>query len=504
MEQLLEDASDDSETSDESEEEDELLLRPARISSNINEQAERAARIEQRRQQSLSRSFVPQPVGVPIATTGSLASSSARQLVPRPTLGGTGNLTPTERLRETERGALFGFDQPQPSFAQLLNDIGSENPPPNPIAPVATVVIQAPPSPIATPPPPAQNSSDSLPTQDELWRIVAHTPRPVHESGTFAEFVTQLSSSSPHSNLTSQDMNSLLAELTTRDPTIPIRVQNAVNRRRIRDQTSSMLEGLGNGSMNEEEGQRQIGVLTRMVLGDGLALARQDTEEIRQMGENLRRANPELLRESEAGRGRRTGEGESPLMEGIWRAGFVEHVGEGGGGSDDEDPPRRRPNRVSTSETGSSTRTTFSEFARRRRALTREREEEGSGASTPVVLGSALARELDSTSASTPATSHPASPSSSSCPAPARPLTSADRAIAALRQQRVILPLPQESSSSPATLVESMLAESRARLDTPEGRRNRERIQAFVRSRIAIGQAMQEAEQEANQAPPAS
>lgn len=500
MEQLLEDASDDSETSDESEEEDELLLRPSR-----------AEVIARRRQNQPIRSF--QPVGVPVTTTGNLATRTARQVVPRPAPSGTGNLTPTERLRETERGALFGnfgFDQPQPSFAQLLNDIGSENPLPNPIAPVATVVIQAPPSPIATPPPPVQNSTDSLPTYDDLWRILVDTPRPTPESDTFAEFLTQLNTSSPHYNLTSQDMNSLLAELTTRDPTIPIRVRNAVTRRRIRDQTSSMLEGLGNGSMSEDEGHRQIGVLTSMVLADNVASLRQDSEEIRQMGENLRRANPELLREFEAGRGRQVREGQSPLMEGIWRAGFVEHVGEGGGGSDDDDPPRRRPTRVSTSETGTSqggARTTFSEFARRRRALTREREEEGSGASgasTPVVLGSALTQELDSTSASTPATSHPSSPPSSSCPVPARPLTSADRAIAALRQQRVILPIPQETSSSPVPLAEAFLAVDRALPDTAERRRTRERISAFVTSRIAIGQAMLEAEQAANQAPPAS
>ncbi|GAA5837467.1 hypothetical protein JCM3766R1_000454 [Sporobolomyces carnicolor] len=307
------------------------------------------------------------PVGIPIDRTVTTTTTTS-------TGGAGGALTPSERLREHERGALFGFEAPVPSFSELLNNIAHfDLPPRSHSSPDPNAVVIS--------------SSSELPTFQELWNVVTDRDEeryPSESINSFDSFLHCLNSTSAVSSsnpLSAIDMNGLLAELTLRDVTIPIRVRNAVARRR----TSA-----------------------------------------------------------------------SPLLEGIWRiqAGPAEPY------VDDGSEP------VPTIIAGN----TFSDFARRRRALTREREEQGaltggggvvageSGSIGMVAEAStASSSNLETPHSSTsPATSEAPSPAAT-CPAAAvttasastsgRPLTSADRAIAAMRQRREIAPLRPSNNS---------------------------------------------------------
>ncbi|GAA5901783.1 uncharacterized protein JCM6883_000395 [Sporobolomyces salmoneus] len=372
------------------------------------------------------RTNANQPVGIPIGrmVTTTTTSTNAAQ-------GGGG--TPSERLREYERGSLFGFnDEPPLSVSELLNRAPEIEDPPEIPQDLVTLVTTS-------------NSPSDLPTFEELWNIVTESndePFPSESINSFDSFLnrlnatTALSSSSSSTAGTStllnaRDMNGLLAELTLRDVSIPIRVLNAIQRRRT---------------------------------NDTLAAAR---------------AAMEMQLEEESA---------SPLREGIWRvevgpADEINDVADGNGGI-----------------------VSFADWARRRRALTREREEEGATPSVNVEEGGGgggVSTSMNSTtsasnqetpqSATTPATSSAPSPVAiPSCPAqPDRPLTSADRAIAAMRQQREIAPLRSSTSSSTApggsTPTEATGATETSQL---EERLRRVRQTAWVERVIARGERL--------------
>ncbi|GAA5981937.1 hypothetical protein JCM5350_006571 [Sporobolomyces pararoseus] len=339
------------------------------------------------------------PVGIPIDRTITTTTTSSSG-------GGITRQDPSQRLRDHERGSLFGFDEPAPSFSELLNNIAavanenetdflsrrttdvlnqSSQPHISPVIPRATTTSTS-----------SSSSYSELPTFQELWEVLNENNEeqeggggslrfPSESINSFDSFLNRLNSTSSISStnpLTSRDMNGLLAELTLRDVSIPIRVRNVISRRR---------------------GQPPSSVRRRTTPSQQQVRSREGREE------------------------------ESPLMEGIWRI-------------------RAGPPPESSS---------FSEFARRRRAFTREREEEG--AVPPPIANSSSSSSTISNSnnetpvtSTTPATSQAPSPVST-CPLPPptvtsdRPLTSADRAIAAIRQQREIAPLRSSTSTTTTT-----------------------------------------------------
>ncbi|GAA5969355.1 hypothetical protein JCM3765_001277 [Sporobolomyces pararoseus] len=359
------------------------------------------------------RERVPEnrPVGIPIdrtITTTTTTSSGGGAGIPSTT-------DPSQRLREHERGSLFGFDEPSPSFSELLNNIAAvanENETDflsrSSRSHLSPIIPRQEEEEAETTP--AEGEEDhynsELPTFQELWQVVVTENEqqqqgpaarfPSESINSFDSFLNRLNSTLSNNNinpLTSGDMNGLLAELTLRDVSIPIRIRNAISRRR------------GGGSSS---------------------LRRRITEHL-QGGQRIQTRDG-------------GDESSSPLMEGIWRiqAGPAQVV-------------------VGSSSSSEGVRNTFSEFARRRRAITREREEEGGGgAIAGTATTSSSSNNETPTSSTTPVTSQAPSPIST-CPPPHpplaplsttmdRPLTSADRAIAAIRQQREIAPLPNSST----------------------------------------------------------
>ncbi|GAA6009850.1 hypothetical protein JCM11491_000838 [Sporobolomyces phaffii] len=338
-------------------------------------------------------------VGIPIDRVVTTTTTSSGEGGGRVTANAQ---TPSDRLREMERGSLFGFDEPAPSFSDLLSHIADDLVPSNAIAGPSS----------------SSSAYPELPTYQELWSVVTdgEEPFPSESVTSFDSFLNRLNSTAAVANLSSSsptlnatDMMGLLDELTLRDVSIPIRVRNTIARRRSNRSSNG-------GSRRRPTNGR-----------DGRVTANHDV---------------------------------SPLFEGMWRV-----------------PTAQGDSATGEGETGAGASriagSTFSEFARRRRALTREREEAGAVAIADAAGGggsSAMTVDSSTTSStaqqtpqvstpatalSSPATSHAASPVASACPAPVelppRPLTSADRAIAAMRQQREIAPLPTLTTATSTT-----------------------------------------------------
>lgn len=384
---------------------DELAMQVPRQEAGFD----RAAIIARAEARLYAAAAAGRAAGIPIdrtittTTTSSAAPGSGRGGDEAPN-----GLTPTERLREIERGSLFGFDEPSPSFAELLDNIStgalfrpplseptlSSRNPHDPLFPLSSAH--------------AQLLFPTLPTDQEIWSVVTDDEEPFpHESiSSFESLLDRLnatsaisSSSTSNGLLRAIDHWGLLAELTMRDVSIPIRLRNAMSRRR----------STGPDSRRERQGA-------------------------------------DVVRPS-------------PLLEGIWR------VNAGG------DSPVREEQVEATS--GEAEPRTFTEFARRRRALTRERELTGGGggnggtelSSSSMSTGASTNASTDQatpeasnfvSSVTTPATSHAPSPISTCPPNPtARPVTSADRAVAAMRRQREIAPLPSGATSNPQETEES-------------------------------------------------
>ncbi|GAA5936953.1 uncharacterized protein JCM15063_000108 [Sporobolomyces koalae] len=348
---------------------------------------------------------------------------------------------PSDRLRDMEQRSLFGFEGPEPSFSELLTSVSAAA-----VASVRSYSSDMMPMDAQAPPALSNSVVDPLfpsnrrnvpallpdpPTYYELWVAICgepDTPFPADTIDSFDTLRLRLMASSilrEPGELIARDANELLIELLIRDTNILDRLREVYARR---------LAIIDSEQTRDREEHRY----------------RQDLEQ-RQFGAALTRAEVQrrydqfpIIRHVDQRPGSRISEDEddsdetsSPLMEGIWRAGFVEHVGDGGDEFGTEEPwaPRQ----------------SFSAFARRRRALTRERE--GEGTTETTITTQVPDDTATSASVDTPDTSHAASPLPSSstataCPVhPPRPLTSADRAMAALRQQREIAPLPSTSTS---------------------------------------------------------
>ncbi|GAA5955121.1 hypothetical protein JCM21900_001617 [Sporobolomyces salmonicolor] len=354
---------------------------------------------------------------------------------------GTDDASPSTQLRQREVDDLFGLLEPLPSFSQVLADLSSSTP-----------TSQSSSSSISTAGSsfrPASSSSSAfpdLPTFEELWTILLDDPFPSASVTSFSSFLDCLNVTSLFNTpLRSPDMNALLADLTVRDPAIPIRVRNAV-RRRVR----------------AERGQRRaVGSASpapRSIFATASDDERSDLDRL------LRRPRPQITAQevSPSGQG-----GDEPLREGIWRASFIEHLDDG---SEREVPIDLA--RLGTEAEAEAEATSFAEFARRRRAATRGREGEGTNEGMQVdgqeaaVVGTPTITVTDASS--TPATSQAASPPPAgaadqpgACPSPpdaaaaaagpARQRTSADIAEALFRSQRRIAPLPSPSASSLAS-----------------------------------------------------
>ncbi|GAA5850996.1 hypothetical protein JCM8547_009151 [Rhodosporidiobolus lusitaniae] len=344
--------------------------------------------------------------------------------------------SPAGEARQQQIDALFGYldpPDPLPSLASLNSGL---------LSPGSST-----PAPRAASPPASSSTSDfGLPTYEELWFILSDDAFPqelvLHPS--FAVFRSRLNaiinSSTP---LSARDFPSLIAELSLRDPALPIHIRNSIARRPRTGRSS---------------------------------------------------APSTSARRSPA----------PAAGEGIWRTSFIEHLEESNPGglnvvmSDDG---------TSMTITGSGSsraggageagerplRSSFSDFSRQRRALWREREGEGAGSSqaasvnamdvdAPAAATSGSALEegagtptITVTDASTPATSFGPSPpacaeSPSAAPLPPRPPTSASIAEAHARFQRSIAPLPStissSSSSAPApSAPEPIAPTSRARME---------------------------------------
>ncbi|GAA5822979.1 hypothetical protein JCM10212_006526 [Sporobolomyces blumeae] len=379
------------------------------------------------RERHLIRSrLLSRPLGIPAATT------STNERPPPPPLpvaasaaGTSGEPSPSEQLRQREMASLFGFSEPLPSLSQVLADISPAS---------TSTASRTTPPPAATPststdalsgPTTSHNGTfPELPTFEELWQVLLDDPFPSASVDSFPSFLDRLNSTSLFNTpLRSPDMNALLADLTVRDPVVPIRVRNAVRNRRHGPRGSPPTSTDDQSASAGSAAQRQEQYRTEMDRANRGFEALQGVES-----------------------------GEHPLREGIWRTSFVEHLED-----DDVDVERERGSGENHDGRGGDR---FVDFTRRRRAATRERESEGLGPREPRAAPPPPVVTI--TSASTPATSlgSPVEPSavSTSCPpaplappsaAPTnRPLTSAEIARALLRAQRTIAPLPPHPASS--------------------------------------------------------
>ncbi|GAA5876088.1 hypothetical protein JCM1840_002765 [Sporobolomyces johnsonii] len=375
----------------------------------------------------------PPPRGGSLLRPTGIPADSHRQ-------NGSDDASPSIQLRQREVDDLFGLLEPLPSFSQVLADLSSSTP----TSQSSSSSISIAGSSLR----PASSSSSSfpdLPTFEELWTILLDDPFPSASVTSFPSFLDCLNATSLFNTpLRSPDMNALLADLTVRDPAIPIRVRNAV-RRRVRAERGQ---------------QRAIGSASpapRSIFATASDDERSDLDRL--LGRPRAQITAQEVSPSEQG-------GDEPLREGIWRASFVEHLDDGSEREVPIDLARLRTEAEADA-------TAFAEFARRRRAATRGREGEGEGEGTSegmqvdgqdaATVGTPTITVTDASS--TPATSHAASPpveQPDSCPsppgataaaaaAPARLRTSADIAEALFRSQRRIAPLPSPAASNPAS-----------------------------------------------------
>lgn len=290
-----------------------------------------------------------------------------------------------------------------------------------------------------------------LPTQQELWSILLDDPYPTALITSYPSFLDRLNATFlPTIPLIAPDLTSLVSELTRRDPAFPIHIRNLIHRR----------EG-----------------------GAGVDVASEPATTVSRSHDRFDYAA--FRRERQSAGARQNEE----AREGIWRV--VEHL-------DQPDVAGRTAAEQGESEA----QLTFSEFARRRRAERRETDTEGGDA--PPVLAYAGAGRMDVdapdtptitvTDASTPATSHAASPTN--CPSPPAtshvappplPRTSASVAEAHFRAQRPVAPLPSATSSASAAVRSSPAAGARELTVRGSGNDLREVVETIQRVRAMRG-----------------
>ncbi|BGP00868.1 Proteophosphoglycan ppg4 [Rhodotorula toruloides ATCC 204091] len=312
-------------------------------------------------------------------------------------------ISPSMRLRQQQLNELFGSSaEPPVTLHEMLGTARS----------IDSLDARWPSRPHAPSTSSSSSSAPLLPTFAELWSILTDEPFPSSSITSYSSFLTALNrcpsvTSATSTPLTAPGMRELLEELAQRDLAFPIRLTNLLQQREAARRAGGESGAGSDGS---------IGLWDAVI-----ASASSTTEE--------RHAR---LLEGEA-RG-----DTSSFLEGIWRAGFIEHIDDGG-------VP------APTDEGGDdATASTFADFTGRRRAERRRRDEAGGTASPAGSSSTPAITVTDASSAPTPATTAAHSPPPSSatdCP-PARQ-TSASIAEAAFRSQRLIAPLPSSSSSTP-------------------------------------------------------
>ncbi|GAA6030156.1 hypothetical protein JCM8097_009291 [Rhodosporidiobolus ruineniae] len=408
--------------------------------------------------------------------------------------GGADERSPASMLHQRQIDELFGYADPLPSFSQVVADLSSSQ-----IDSSATPSASSSNTPAAIP----TLTFPEHPTFAELWSILIEDEFPSSRITTFRSFLDALNSSSFSTTLlVAEDMNALLAELTRRDPAIPIRVRNVIWRR---------LAG------------RSPGEIARANLAAGLDALGRPVARARSPSPVAERWAPRAVEAAAAA-------AEQPQQEGIWRASFVEHLDDGS----EVERPVALGDGAGAEEGQPRDALSFFEFSRRRRADRRVAEEEG-GAGEPSGSGSGSgAMDVDSPAASgsgndgvdtpaitvtdtntTPATSvqglsppstandcpSPPLPSASSAPLPP-PRTSASIAEEHFRAQRRIARLPSPSSASSASTAPGGSGSTRRRAEGDGGanpslsavvtalqrQRARARLQAEQRAAIEAGE----------------
>ncbi|BGP22177.1 hypothetical protein JCM10295v2_001055 [Rhodotorula toruloides] len=347
--------------------------------------------------------------------------------------GADDGISPSMRLRRQQLNELFGSSaEPSVTLHEMFGTASSTDSldarwPSRPHAPSSTS-----PSP----------SAPLLPTFAELWSILTEEPFPSSSVTSYPSFLTALNrcpsvTSATSTPLTAPGMRELLEELAQRDLAFPIRVANLLQQR----------EGARRPTVGDV-------VAGRDGSGGGLWAGLLASLGVGEQGPTNDATHARLLEREARG-------DTSSFLEGIWRAGFIEHIDDGGvpgpsaDTNDDEDDAA-----VST----------FADFTGRRRAERRRRDEAGGTASPAGSSSTPAITVTDASSAPTPATTaaHSPPPSSATDCAPTRQ-TSAAIAEAAFRSQRLIAPLPSSSSSTPRSLSQDQesgveMSESQASL----------------------------------------
>lgn len=327
-------------------------------------------------------------------------------------------ISPSMRLRQQQLNDLFGRS-PEPST--ILQDLLQT---PSSIGSLDARSSSRPNASASS----FSSSAPLLPTFAELWSILTDEPFPSSSITSYSSFLDALNrcasvTSATSTPLTAPGMGELLEELAQRDLAFPIRLTNLLQQRESARSRADGEIGAGSGG----SGGHWAAVMASVGVEDA----------------STTEATHARLLEGEA-RG-----DTSSFLEGIWRAGFIEHIDDGG-------VP------AGTDEGGDeASAATFADFTGRRRAERRRRDEAG-GTSSPAGSSSTPAITVtDASSAPTPATTAAHSPPSSSaaadCP-PARQ-TSASIAEAAFRSQRLIAPLPSTSSSTPRAVSQDQAHE---------------------------------------------
>ncbi|GAA6048092.1 hypothetical protein JCM3770_000187 [Rhodotorula araucariae] len=260
-----------------------------------------------------------------------------------------------------------------------------------------------------------------LPTFEELWSILLDDPFPSARITSFPSFLAELNSSSfSTATFVSPDLQTLIYDLTQRDPALPIRIFNTMRNRARGTHRASM---------------RQTSLLDRPTW------IRRRREE--RLDETLAAAAAE-----ETTAAAEVAEEDSRLREGIWRTSFVEHL------------PGGTSRAVAIGFDAPNEGDNFTEFARLRREERRHTMDEliarrlrgaEEARARATAVGAAETASADTpapaitvTTASTPAasTAHspPAAPATA-CPPSAAPRTSASIAEAHFRAQRPVVPL---------------------------------------------------------------
>ncbi|BGP29381.1 hypothetical protein JCM10296v2_001120 [Rhodotorula toruloides] len=345
-------------------------------------------------------------------------------------------ISPSMRLRQQQLNDLFGMPaEPSTILQDLLQT-------PNSIGSVDARSTSRPNASVSSS---SSSSAPPLPTFAELWSVLTDEPFPSASITSYSSFLAALNrsptvTSATSTPLTAPGMRELLEELAQRDLASPIRLTNLLQQREDARRRAGGDIGAGSGG----SGGLWAALMASM---SGNASTTEATHA--------------RLLEGEA-RG-----DTSSFLEGIWRAGFIEHIDDGG-------VP------AGTDEGGDgATGSTFADFTGRRRAERRRRDEAGGTASPAGSSSTPAITVTDASSAPTPATTATHSPPAADCP-PARQ-TSASIAEAAFRSQRLIAPLPSTSSSTPRTVSQD---QAREREEMSEGQASLQAVfEALQRAR---------------------